>query len=85
MGLLGYLPCGKLILLAMENGAFIEDLALKMVIFYSYVKSPEGTTTSTNCIVSLPCLYISCVTPEKPGLTVGELRLAKGRKLWERL
>ena len=30
--------------IAMENGPFIEDLPIKMVIFYSYVELPEGTS-----------------------------------------
>ena len=28
--------------IAMENGPFIDDLPIKMVIFHGYVKQPEG-------------------------------------------
>ena len=47
----------------MENGTFIEDLRIKMAMFYSYVQVPEGKVGSllsiksqTTCAILWPML-----------------------------
>ena len=39
--------CGTLreLNIAMENGPFVDDYQLKLLIFHSYVKLPEGNPT----------------------------------------
>ena len=43
------LPSGKHTKSYRKNGPFIVDLPIKMVIFHSYVKLPEGTRSESNC------------------------------------
>ena len=36
--------------IAIENGPFIVELPMKMVVFHSYVSLPEGTNFSPNIL-----------------------------------